>query len=302
MSRALWAAGVIICVAAISVILQLSSTSQDFSRWNTDWNGTSDFYGILEKRDVHEIYSLDALPESPGNVLFIVSLRQGYEPGEIRKLESFLDAGNRVVIIDEGPPGGDLVEEVMGGVRFTDGYVTGVDRPWSDPALLLAYPVTSNNLTTDVTSVLLDRPKGVVGGTTYAATGILSWVDTDSDGALDKGEEIGTVSVLAGSPSGRGETIVLSDASAVINGVLRTPAGAGNRVLVANLAGDYAGVYLDQAHCRTADSSPMTRAIQVIRNSILLKTACLLVLAGLVVAYLARRNGMGDHGRNRAER
>ena len=302
MSRTTWAAGMIICIAAISVVLHLSSTSQDFSRWNTDWNGTSDFYAILEEQGVREVYSVDALPDTQGNVLFIVSVRQGYGPPEVQKLESFLDAGNRVVIIDEGLLGGELLQNLMEGAHFTEGYVTGVDRPWSDPALLLAYPVSNASLTRGVPSVLLDRPKGVIGGTTYAATGVFSWVDNDNDGTLDTGEDIGTISVLAGSPSGRGEVIVLSDASAIINGVLRTPAGAGNRALVTNLAGSHTGVYLDQAHSRMADASPVIRAIQVIQNSILLKTACLLILAGLAVAYLAHRNGMGDHGTNRAER
>lgn len=302
MSRVLWATTGILLLATMVVVIHLASTDQEFSRWNTDWNGTSDFYGILEENGVKEVYSPDSLPDRPGNVLFIVSLREPVPEKDIPQLKAFLDTGNRIVLIDEGRYGEDLAMDLGAGIRFTGSRVTGIDRPWSNPALLLAFPDGNDSLTEGVSTVLLDRPRGIAGGASIVSTGTFSWADENNNGKMDRDEGIGKVPVLVRVSQDKGEVIILSDASAVINGVLRTPAGAGNRLLVRHLAGTGTGVYLDQAHGMTGDSSSLTRAIQVIRNSILIKTASLLVLAGLAAGYLMYRKNRGDHGRDGAER
>jgi hypothetical protein len=296
MSRVVWAASLVITFALIVLVVHLSTTGLEFSRWNTDWNGTSDFFTLLEGQGVVEVFDYRSLPEKPGNVLFIVSVRDAFREEEMSRLKAFLDAGNRIVIIDEGSGGADLAGKLGGPLEISKSTLAGIDRPYGNRELLLAYPDKNTSVTEGVDSILLDLPHGVSGGTPLFSTGLFSWQDPNGNGKFDGGEEMGRIPVLVRAETGNGDLFVLSDASTIINGVMRTPAGAGNRQLIRNLARVTGHVYLDEVHGMTGDSVPLTRFFQIIRNSILLKALLLFIVAGVVFLCIRKRSGEENHG------
>jgi hypothetical protein len=287
-SRVLWVAGLILLVAFLGASLHLSGSTHPYSRYNTDWNGTSLLFRDLDSRGA-SFYHGGPLP-SGGDSVFLILVPQGeYSETETEGIRDFIERGNIVVLADDSGSGNQLLSGISGAIRIARGNLSSADRYYDDPSTPLAFPRTNGTLTQGIGKFVLNRPAFLEGGIPVFSTSLLSWVDENGDGRLSSGESLGRYHVVASEEMGNGSLYVISDPSVFINGM--QSAGSGEDALfVGNVLSLRRNLLIDQVHSRTAVATPVIRVVNFIKDSIPIKMA-LVTLLILGIILLFRRGG-----------
>ena len=262
MRREAWAVLLILLLAGGAVYAHATTTTEEFSRYNVGWNGTSNLA-------VEEVRDLRGLP--PGATLLILAPDVAFTAEEVGYLRAFLESGGRVLIADEEGNANRLLADLGSTMRVRPGNLASLERDHVDPGLFTGYPVGNATIFSGVETVLLNRPAAVTGGEPLLETSILTWDDADGDGRIGGSETFGTAVVCAR----EGNLTVLGDASLFVNAML-----AGNPKFIENIR----PVLIDAAHSRTGTANPLINAITWVRETPA-AAAAFAALAALPVAW-----------------
>ena len=235
MQREAWAVILILLLAGAAAYAHVTTTTEEYSRYNTGWNGTSGFAG-------EEVRDLD-----PGAALLILAPDQPFTAEEVGYLRAFLDDGGRVIIADEEGNANHLLADLGSTMRVRPGNLASLDRDHADPGLFAARVVGNDTLFAGVETIRVNRPAAVEGGVPLLETSILSWEDAVGDGRITGSETFGKAVIGAR----EGNLTVLGDPSLFINAML-----AENPVFIDNLQ----PVRIDGAHSRTGTANPIINA------------------------------------------
>jgi len=262
MQREAWVTLLVLLLAAAAVFAHVTTTPEEYSRYNMGWNGTSGFAG----EEVRDLRNLD-----PGMALLILAPEKPFTEDEVGYLRAFLDSGGRVLIADEEGSANQLLADLGSTMRVRPGNLASLDRGHANPGLFKGYVVENDTLFAGIEAVLVNRPAAVEGGEPLLETSILTWDDGDGDGRISGDEAFETVVVCA-----REENLtVLGDPSLFINSML-----AENPKFIENLQ----PVLIDSVHSRTGTTNPIINTRLWIQETPL-AAAALAALAVLPVAY-----------------
>ncbi|MDD4469372.1 MAG: DUF4350 domain-containing protein [Acholeplasmataceae bacterium] len=234
MQREAWAV-LLLLLAGAAVFAHVTTTTEEYSRYNVGWNGTSGFAGA-EIRDLRDI--------DPGATLLVLAPDRPFTPEEVGTLRAFLDNGGRVLIADEEGAANDLLADLGSAMRVRPGNLSSLDRGHTDPGLFRGYVVGNSTLFAGIETLLTNRPAAIEGGEPLVETSVLTWDDGDGDGRVS-GEEVFETAVICAS---EGNLTVLGDPSLFINAML-----AENPEFIDNLQ----PVLIDATHSRTGTTNPI---------------------------------------------
>ncbi|MFP4545700.1 MAG: DUF4350 domain-containing protein [Methanomassiliicoccales archaeon] len=228
-------AAAVLLVLFFSLAAPILSSNAGYSVYNGGWDGCSDmavrtyqagkFTPNLELSDGRQLEvtqkPIDSYRVEPNSSsILIMGPQESFTQGQASYLHDFLQAGGTVLLAgDLGGQGNSL----LGGLNTSSSFVQSpvLDLSFSkDPHFGVSYGLTEDPLTEGVDTVLLNHPAGLdpdENATTLMNTSEASWIDRNGNGAPDPGEARGGVPLMSVEPYGRGELILVSDASIFIN-------------------------------------------------------------------------------------
>ncbi|WP_067046617.1 DUF4350 domain-containing protein [Methanofollis ethanolicus] len=286
--------GALVAVAALLVLLlvagiHLTTSYDQYSRYNVQWNGTSSFFALLEEKGVHEVRDPADLAGYNDVSLLVIAPSGSPDPVRVAAWRAFLARNNTIILCDDFGDGDAMLRALDASVRILSGPVVSVDREYGAAAAVAAYPVENASILLNVSAVLLDRPAALEGGDPLLQTSLLSWVDTDGNSSLDGDEQMGRFIVCAREKIGGGEVIVVSDPGIFLNSMAGT--GKDNRQFIENLLALRPGLLVDQEGSRTATAGPVTGAIRWVKERPLLQIGIVALFILAAACYFRKWNG-----------
>ncbi|MGB4579885.1 MAG: DUF4350 domain-containing protein, partial [Methanoculleus sp.] len=265
MQREVWAILVILLIAAGAVFAHATTTTEDYSRHNIGWNGTSNL-------------GLEGVWDPPaGSTLLILAPEGPFTEDTVDRLRIHLEGGGSIIIADKRGHANPLLAALGSTIRVQPGNLSSLERDYADPRLFRVWVSGNRTLFSGVETLLVNRPAAVTGGKPLLETSLLSWDDTNGDGRVSAGETLGRRAVCAH----EGNITVLGDPSLFINAML--PA---NPEFIESFRKQ--SVLIDVAHSRTGTQNPIINTLTWIQGTPLARGA-VAALVILPVAYLFGR-------------
>ena len=243
------------------------STTEDFSIFNTSWNGTSQLAVLTYETGKFvpsfraEVSGTDVTVAATGlseldldpatDAVAVIGPSKDFSQPEGELLGAFLRAGGTVLLADDFGSGNSLLEAVGAASRFSGKLVIDLSFE-KKPQFPVCYDIVPDDITRNVSLLQLNYPSSVTlgaGATGLAFTSGASWLDQDGDGLQDYGEPRGPFAVLAREDVGLGTVVLLSDPSVLINGMrglLDNAPFADN--LISYLCSSRSAVFFDESH------------------------------------------------------
>ena len=212
---------VFVLVLVISLLsIWFYPSIQDFMASNTKWNGIYNFSGEFEADNTD---SLEALSDSPQNVVLIAIPYQDYTAEELAQIKQFVDAGGSLLLMDDYGYGNNILD-----------YLGVVTRFAASPLLDPLFNFRNQNLPriTDFSSqvkkskievVMFNHATALTGvpeSTGIAWSSSASFLDLNENGVLDQGELKGPFAVAAEFRLGQGRLALVSDPSIILNAMV----------------------------------------------------------------------------------
>ncbi|MDO9325556.1 MAG: DUF4350 domain-containing protein [Methanoregula sp.] len=276
-----WITGAIIVVAVFILVMHLSANNMEFSRNNPGWNGTSSFFSDLDRHRSIEIMDSKNIPgHHPNSTLLIIAPENHPTTQELAAYRAFLKEGNTIFLADDFGTGNEILVGMGSRISILPGNLSSLDRRYSDPYSVIAYPTSEKSPVILPNDIALNRPAPLEGGSPLMLTSVMSWTDINGDRRLNYGENMGTFPVMVTESIGPGQLIVLSDPSIFINSMYLQEKNGNNRILIRNLLSRDGQILIDQMNSRTADASGLGEILHVIRTTIIIEILilCLLML------------------------
>lgn len=260
--RETWTVLLILLLAGAAAYAHATTTTEEFSRYNVGWNGTSAL----------------TVDEDPGATLLILAPEKPFTPEEVGYLRMFLDDGGSLLVADEEGNANQLLADLGSTIRVRPGNLSSLDRGHTDPGLFRGYVVGNSTLFAGIETLLTNRPAAIEGGEPLVETSVLTWDDGDGDGRVSGDETFARRVVCAR----EGNLTVLGDPSLFVNAML-----AENPTFIEKIR----PVLVDAAHSRTGTTNPIINTRTWIQET----PAAIAVIAALAVLPVAYRFGRKEN-------
>lgn len=219
--RSLWA----IAVAGFAFAVAPSASATPLDPEGTDWEGLADLVSLARAQTapdrVFVSRTLDFEALSPDDALLIVHPETELDTGE---LESFIDSGGRVVLLDDYGTGSGLLGHF--GIQRVPLPSNPLRMLRSNPALALAeVPARAQSLPETLRDLREIEPVVTNHATGLSDTGLLPLLAV-------RGKDEPDVLLAVAGAFGRGRLLAVGDASVAMNAMLRYP---GNRSFTVSL-------------------------------------------------------------------
>jgi len=241
--RFLLVMGVGLLLLVLALLFPMLSSDADFSIYNTGWKGCSslgktvystgtfkptiDLSRSTEDFVVHtSLTDLERKLEPSESALMIIGPEGTFTDDEAGFVDRFLIRGGMVLLADDFGSGNSLLSQLNGTTKTTTTSISGhkmvslafeKSGDFSVASDMAVHPITEG-----VSMLLLNLPSTIV-PSPYARVLVnsseASWLDIEEDDKLGLDEPKGPFPLLTIEPYGKGELIVLSDPSIMINGM-----------------------------------------------------------------------------------
>ncbi|HDD56759.1 MAG TPA: DUF4350 domain-containing protein, partial [Nitrososphaeria archaeon] len=222
----------LLTIIAITFIIYLTPSSEDFDPSNPYWNGFSSLYKAHHPQLIKG--SLDErLLRNPSNtILLIVGPEKNFTEYEAWILRHFLEAGGRIILADDFGSGNELLRSLGADVRLNGSLL--VDPLFKERSM--RFPRIRNLKVSGVDEIVFNYATILEGcGKPLAFSSSYSFLDLNVNGRWDKGEPKGPFIVACELDVGKGRLTVISDSSIWINSMLEM---RDNRMFLERLIGD----------------------------------------------------------------
>ena len=271
---------VAIALLAVSMTAPAISTTEDFSIFNSGWNGTSDLalmtYKAGKFAPSFQVEStgtditvtqvdLTTIDPDPGySALIIIGPTKAFTDSEGELMGEFVRGGGKLMLADDFGTANTLLDKMGATSRFSGDLVMDLSFE-KQPEFSVVFDIRPDPITTNVTTMLLNYPSSIsvddATTSVLAYTSIASWRDTNENRLEDRAEPRGPFPVLARERLGLGSIILLSDPSVLINGMSEyMDNGAFGENLIAEVCKDRTEVYFDESHRTFFD--PVTATVE----------------------------------------
>lgn len=275
-------ATVLVVSLGVTILTMLSpvvSTTEDFSIFNTGWNGTSGLAVSVYETGrfvpsfrvessgtdvtVAELgfEELDLDPTS--DAVVVIGPSEAFSAYDGALMGAFVRAGGALLIADDFGSGNSLLEGMGASSRFSGKLVMDLSFE-KKPEFPVCYDLRVDDLTRNVSALQLNYPSSVTLGASaagFAYTSSASWLDANGNGLQDYGEPWGPFPVLARESMGQGTVVLLSDPSVLINGMSDLLSNARlSDNMISYLSSARTSVYFDESHRAFFDPVAITTA------------------------------------------
>ena len=257
-----------VALLIVSMTAPVVSSSADFSIFNSGWNGTSDL-AVLTYRlgkfvpsftvqssgtdiTIEQLALTSAELDPATSALVIIGPTKTFTASEGTLVGDFVRAGGKLLLADDFGTGNSLLVKMGATSRFSGDLVMDLAYE-KQPEFSVMFDLAEDTVTRNVSTVLLNYPSSLIVSSsttdTLASSSIASWLDTNGNRLQEWGEPRGPYPMLAREHLGSGTILLLSDPSALINGMRNN---MDNAVLADNLIDDVCkdrtAVYFDESH------------------------------------------------------
>lgn len=286
-------AGIIAVITLLVVGIHLVSDTEDLSRYNQGWNGTSDFFSELNPHQSIDITWFSDLSRAGNATLLLIAPSGIYSATDIEVIRAFTEIGNTLVIADETGTANPILQGIGSGISIQPGLIGSIDHTYNDAFVIVTTPSSDHPLVVNLSTLVLNQGVWLTGGEPLVQTSMMSWIDTDSDRRISDDESFGKRVVMAREKIGDGEVIVISDSAIFINSMLNVGDEWGNREFVSRLIHYRPFLYLEQDLSRTAVPDGPGKALYLLRSSPDLQ---FLLIMGVLLApgFLVYRRRLWD--------
>jgi len=220
----------------LSMAAPIITSNSDFSIYNNGWNGCSSLAVrtyeagsfvpnlVLDggETDVaqRELTSYDVLPSDTSIV--IIGPRREFSPGVADHIHNFLMDGGKLILADDFGSGNSLLGELETDSRFSGEPLLDLSFE-KKPQFVVAYDISTHNLTEGVDFLMLNHPSTLRPGSDSQVlinSSSASWLDLDDDGIPGPEDPRGGFPILSIESYGDGELVLLSDPSVLINSMI----------------------------------------------------------------------------------
>ena len=257
-----------ITMLIVSMTAPVASTSTDFSLFNSGWNGTSQLAVLTYQQGkfvpgftfkstgtdiaVEQLNLADLVLDPQMNSLVIIGPTKAFTNAEAAHVSDFVRAGGMMLLADDFGTANSLLQGMNATSRFSEDLV--VDLAYEkQPEFSVVFDISQDQLTTNVTTLLLNYPSSLVIDSSTTATiarsSIASWLDVNGNRQQEWGEPRGPFPLVARESYGAGSIILVSDPSVFINGMreyMDNAVFANNTISQVCAARD--AVYFDESH------------------------------------------------------
>jgi len=268
----------LIIIVGLIVTAQFATTDEEYSRYNINWNGTSDFFGMAA--DKQFVYSYDDLPAEGGSTLLIIAPET-----EFTGLANYLYQGNTIIIADQSGNANTFLEEIGSSIRVHNEPVRSTSMEYKDMGIFRG-TVDGDLFGSNVTTITFNYPGYLTGGDIIASTSYLSWVDTNANNIPDSNETLKVYSLIASEDISNGRIIVIADPSVFINSMLVRTHTENMQVINALLSKD---LIIDQANSKTTFGGGLCPLLQAMHRYPALGTVLITILFILAAVIGIRR-------------
>ncbi len=294
-----------IILICISMITPAVSSSEDFSIFNSGWNGTSDLAMATYKSGK---FAPSFVTKATGTDIDVVQL--GFERLALNATESslvvigpslsfsaadggivgdFVRGGGVLLLADDFGTGNQLLTAMGASTRISGQLVMDLAFD-KKPEFSVCFDLRADPLTRNVSSVLLNYPSSLMVDPsttkTLAYSSIASWQDMNGNNERDLGEPTGPFPVLAREKLGNGTVIVLSDPSVLINGMAKNlNNSAFDENVISEICTGRASVFFDESH--RDFFNPVAVTLQFSTSTSDTAKGIIVVLAFLLVLWMA---------------
>jgi hypothetical protein len=311
MKRGYLLIAVVVAAALIISLSILNSNKEDFSTYNTEWNGASQIKNVAatEGYSTANIFSMSDLSSHHKGTLVMLNSNAsvGFTQADIRDIQSFVQNGGSLVLANDFGNANAVLSGLglsdtahFNGALLSDNVSKGVDQ-----AHPLITDVTSSSLTTGVKTLYFNYGTALnVSGssvTVLARSDPTSYLRTATGDNAPIAGSTGAKPVLASLNYGQGRIILLSDPSVFINGMVSQ---ADNQQLFTNLittltGGDTSATILFDQSQRASQpllSSTYDRinADDNLKYTLIVLSIAAVVIGVNVVAYTRRQRPRAD--------
>lgn len=286
MSMQRWGAAFLVAIFALLLLLHLSGSGEEFSRYNQNWNGTSRFFEMVEGRGavgMHEAKALDA----HRNAILIVPLPEAPNEEEIVHYRAFLERGNTMVVLGKGNETNGFLSGLGSRIRVsTSGVLLSLDSRYPTPASVIGFRKKEDPLLVNVSSIVLNHPAALEGGEALYVTSVLSWIDTNGDMRVNADEGMRSYPVAVREGIGGGTLLVVGDPSLLLNGMIEARVNEGFWEAIFS-KGEH--VLVDQAHSGCEEGGGPLLLLRQGASTTVIKTTLVSVFILLAVFFFWRR-------------
>lgn len=296
---------VAITLLLVSMTAPAISTTEDFSIFNSGWNGTSDLALMTYKAGkfapsfqvestgtditVTQVDLTTIAPDPGYSALIIIGPSEAFTDSEGKLIGDFVKGGGKLLLADDFGTANTLLAKMNATSRFSGDLVLDLSFE-KQPEFSVVFDIRPDPMTTNVTTMLLNYPSSITVDrattTVLANTSIASWRDTNGNKLEDLAEPKGPFPVLARERLGQGSIILLSDPSVLINGMNGyMDNGVFGENLIAEVCKDRTEVYFDESHRTFFD--PVTATVEFAGQVSTSAKATLAVTAFVLTLWIA---------------
>lgn len=257
-----------LCVlaAALAVlVVHLTTTADEFGRYNLDWNGTSTFFDSLDRHDTVPISDPSVLAGYTNTTLLIVAPETGFTESDLIDYRDYVREGNTIILADDFSGGNTLLTGIGSGITILPGDLASVDRAYDSPSLVVAYPAGTRIPPLLNTTLVFDKAAGLTGGEAQVSTSRLSWREENTSAAGER-KVLGRYPVVAREALGKGELWVISDPSIFINGMQAADGSLADQQFIQGLSGENGTILVDTYSSRAFHVSGIRDIFQQIQT------------------------------------
>ncbi len=259
---------VAIALLSVSMVAPAISATEDFSIFNSGWNGTSGLavmaYRTGKLVPTFEVESTGTeitvtqaalttiAPDPRTGALIILGPTKEFTDAEGKLVGDFVRDGGRLVLADDFGTGNSLLSKMGAGSRFSGQLVMDLAFE-KQPEFSVVFDIAPDPLMTNISTLLFNHPSSVTVNTSTTAviarSSVASWRDVNGNRLQDPGEPMGPFPLVARERLGLGTILLLSDPSVLINGMMEymdNDAFAEN--LVVEVCRERTEVYFDESH------------------------------------------------------
>lgn len=245
----------------LAVLVWCYPTNSDFKSENPSWNGARD---LLDDFRVSPLSSLDALSAAPQESTLLVIPYMEFTTSDLKILENYVSSGGKLVVLDDYGFGNDILEHLKIETRFTGNQLLDTLFNYKNESFpkivnFVSEPTTSGieNLVFNHATSLENVPQDNI----IAWSSCFSFLDENQNGGYDEREPEGPFPVIANFQIGKGELVLISDPSILINSMLEM---GDNRRFLDNIA--QGRIFLDQSHLPEVPLDEAKGKLKIARN------------------------------------
>lgn len=229
-----------ILILGLSLIAPLLSTSEDFSIYNTGWNGTSSLAVTVYRSgrmvptlavsstdsDLTVVHlPLDTFDLDPAaSSLIVVGPSKPFGEAEGKLVGDFVRSGGKLLLADDFGSGNSLLSGMNATCRFSNYLLMDLAFE-KQPEFSVCFDIAKGyNVTAGVAALLMNFPSSIIAGSNtsvLANSSVASYLDIRGDRLRNWSDPIGPFPVIAIERMGLGQILLISDPSILINGMLK---------------------------------------------------------------------------------